>query len=511
MVNHSASNKKIAKNTAFLYFRMLFLTAISLYTVRVTLHALGDVDYGIYNVVASVVASLSFLNGTLTSATQRFFSFHLGKNDYDAYSRTYSMMLVGFIVISIVLIIIGEFIGIFFVDDWLVIPTDRLMAAKWVYQTAIFTFIFHFLSVPFTSSIVANERMDAFAYISIIDGVLKLLLVYMLSVSPIDRLIYYGMLTLAESIIILSLYILYCKLAITYCKFRFSYDRGLLRELTSYTGWNMFGSVAGVLITQGQNIILNIFFGPLVNTAKAIADKVNAAVISFSINFSMAVGPQIIKSYAEGNVDRAMSLAVKSSRFSFFLILILSFPLMAVMRSILDFWLGNESVNTTMVQFANLSLVYCMITSLEIPLTQIIRATGNVRAYQFKVGIFTLMYIPIAALILYLGGNPTSTMVVLVVLYALVHGLRLKIVHDEVGLGIKSYILQVVTPILYVSAIVAILYILLDKYLFCHLYFMLNGLISIVVASLSVWCFGLTSGDRNYIKSIALSKLNKSI
>lgn len=453
-----ADNKRIARNTAMLYFRMLFLTLINLYTVRVTLDLLGVVDYGIYNVVASVVASLGFLTGTLTSATQRYLSFHLGRRDYEAYSRTFSLLLMGFMVISCVIIILGEAVGIFFVDDWLTIPPDRLHAARWVFHTAVFTFVFNLMAVPYTSSLVANESMSAFAYISIVDGVLKLALVFMLMSSPIDRLMYYGVLTMAESAIVLVLYVIYCRFKFRFSRFRFVWDKALFRELTSFTGWSLFGSVSGMLVNQGQSIILNIFFGPVVNAVKAIADKIYNVIISFATNFFMAVAPQIVKSYAVGDRERLYTLVMMSSRLSFMLLLVLSFPLVIGMKWVLELWLGPESVSQLMVRFSELSLVYCLIVSLEQPVSQAIRATGNVKFYQFFTGVFTLMYIPLVWIVIKIGGGAVSSMVVLIVLYSVVQALRVVIAHRQIGLSYSSYMRQVVVPVFAVSAISAIMY-----------------------------------------------------
>lgn len=513
MENYSASNKRIAKNTAFLYFRMLFITAISLYTVKITLDTLGEIDYGIYNVVASVVASLSFLTGTLTSATQRFLSFHLGKNDYDTYSKVFSILLICFIAISIILIIICEIIGIFFINNFLNIPPERIEAAKWVYQSAIFTFVFHLLFVPYTSSIIANERMSAFAYISIIDGILKLLLVFLLIHSPFDKLIYYGVLTLFEAVIILALYIIYCNRTFTYCHVRPIWDKQMFKELTSYTGWNLFGSVSGMLITQGQNILLNIFFGPIINTAKAISDKISSVANSFATNFYMAISPQIIKSYASGNNQHMLNLAMKSSRYSFYLVLLISFPLIICMKPILGLWLGENSVSEPMVDFSKLTLIFCLVLSLEQPITQMIRATGNIRNYQIRVGVWTLMYIPIASIILFLGATPVSTMITLIFLYAFVQCIRVRVAHQEVYLDILSYCKNVVIPITYVSIISAILYVLLNHLSFSHLAIiniLSKAFIGLILTILNIWIVGLSEKDRNYIKNVFLNRISKN-
>lgn len=503
------NNKRIAKNTAFLYFRMLLLTAISLYTVKITLNALGVVDYGIYNVVASVVASLSFLNGTLTSATQRFLSFHLGKNDYKAYSNTFSMLLMGYIFIGISILILGEIFGIFFIEDFLKIPMDRINAAKWVFQTALFSFVLNMLIVPFSSSIVANERMEAFAYISILDGILRLLLVFLLFRYNQDRLIYYGVLCLMEMLIMTIVYISYCLCKFPYCRIKLFWDKAMFKELTSYTGWNLFGSISGVLITQGQNILLNMFFGPLVNTAKGIGDKINSVVNSFSTNFYMAVNPQIIKSYASGDRQRMLNLGLTSSRLSFFMLLCLSFPLIISMRNLLCLWLGEEAVSVTMVHFSQLTLLFCMVNSLEQPITQMIRATGRIKDYQLRVGILTIMYIPIAAVTLYYGASPISTMVVLIVLYSIVQIVRINIAHRQIGLNIKEYLRKVLYPILKVFGPCIIWYwgidivAITDNWYFAFIKFF--G--SMIIVFMAVWLIGISRHERQYILGMIKNKI----
>lgn len=505
----SSANKRVAKNTAILYVRMLFLTAISLYTVRITLKALGVVDYGIYNVLASVVGALSILTGALTSATQRFLAFHLGRNDYKAYSKTFSLLLIGFAIISVILIIIGEILGIFFVNDWLTIPPDRLYAAKWVYQTSIFTFIMGLLVIPFSSSIIANEKMNAFAYISILDGVLRLIVVYLLMLSPVDRLIYYGILTLVCSVIILLAYVVYCHRAFPHCRFSFVWDKALFKELTSYTGWNMFGSLSGILATQGQNVMLNIFFGPVVNTAKAIADKISHTIQSFSTNFYMAVSPQIIKSYASGDTDRMFNLANKSSRISFFLVLVISFPLMTCIESILNLWLGSASVSTIMIRFSNLIFIYCLVGTLEQPLTQMIRATGKIRNYQIKVGMLTLSYIPVASLVLYLGCSAEFSLIVLIVINALTLGVRLKISRSQLNFNVPDYLRRVILPILTVSALAVVLYLSISRInlsgsITTMIIRLLLGFVSISVV---IWFVGLDKSDREYVLGMIKRKV----
>lgn len=509
--NYQASNRRAIKNTAFLYVRMLFLTAINLYTVRITLEALGAMDYGIYNVVASVVASLSFLNGSLTSASQRYFSYHLGEKDYAAYQKTFSLMMMGFIIVSLIILAIGEILGIFFINDWLEIPRSRIPAAKWVYQTAILSFVLNLLIVPYSSSLVANEKMNAFAYIGIIDGILKMLLVFMLMAAPFDRLIYYGVLTLAESFILFLLYWGYCHMHFTFCRFKFVWDKALMKELTSYTGWNLFGSVSSVLNTQGQNILLNLFFGPLVNTAKGIADKISNVIHSFSSNILMAISPQIIKSYAAGDIDRTLSLSLKGSKISYFLLVIISLPLIACMDSLLAIWLGAKNVDATMVGFSQLTLVYCLVTSLEYTMTQCIRATGKIRNYQIKVGVLTLAFIPVAAIVLLAGASAVSTMMVLISIYILVQLVRVVQVHKQLGLDYRHYNHEVTWPILRVTALCIITYWGCGYIDIRNIWFdvIVKMTICFVAAAIFIWIAGLNHNDKLYVAQLLKNMKNK--
>ena len=503
------SNKKIAVNTLMLYGRMIFLTIINIYTVRVTLECLGDMDYGIYEAVASFIGAMSFLNGTMTSATQRFLSYHLGKEDHAGYSHTYSMLLVCFIVFAAVMMVAGELLGHVFVYDVLNIPAPRLEAAMWVYRFAIINFAFYFLSIPFTAQIVANEKMGVFAYFSIADGVMKLLIVMALLYVGSDRLVLYAGLLAAQTIVLDGIYVWYCRARFRFCRFRFRADRLLLKELGAYTGWNLFGSISGMLIMQGQGVLLNIFFGPLVNAAKGVANRIYNVIISFATNMFMAFSPQIVKSYASGDISRMHWLAMQSSRFSFLLLLLLSYPLIISMNSVLDLWLGSELVTPLMVQFSQLMLVYTLVQALEPPITQMIRATGNIKEYQVKVGICTLMYIPICILGLWIWRNAVLTMIVLILLYGIVMVIRLSLARKLVDLSIREYYLNVILPL---GRVIVCLSIASVLFYFCPQdtnwgVLILRLAVGFVLVTAIIWFFGLSKDDRFTVLRLIKSKL----
>lgn len=449
----SASNGRIIKNAFLLCFRLIFLTVINLYAVRITFEALGAVDYGIYDVIASLVASISILTGAMTSASQRYLSYHLGKKDYGQYSQTFTLLLVSFLVIAFILIIVGEVLGFFFIDRWLTIPPDSVSAANWVFQTSLMSFAFGFVTIPYMSSIIANERMDAFAIFSVVEGALKLLAAFLLLHYSGDRLKLYGILVAFITICVFLMQMQYCHSNFKYCRYVWRWDRRIFADLSQYTGWNLFGSLSSILTNSGQNILLNIYFGPIINASKAIADKIKNVINGFSTNLYLAVSPQMVKSYAEENYQRSLNLVLKSSKFSFMLIFVMAFPLLCNMSSILEAWLDSDSSVAYLVEFCKLILLYCLVLTLEPPITSIIQATGDIKRYQIWVGIVTLSYLPISAVVLSLGATPVSTLVVLIIVMAIAQIVRVFIAHSQVGLSYTLYFRTIMIPILKVCVV----------------------------------------------------------
>lgn len=445
----TSNNRRIVKNTILLYFRMIFSTIVSLFTARLTLQLLGIENYGINNVVCSVIGFLSVITGTMISATQRFFSFDLGKKDILSYRKTFSMMINVYFIYSFIIIIIMELLGPYVINNYLVIPSERLIAAQWIYQFSIVTFAISTIMIPYQSSIVAYEKMGVYAYFTILDVIFKLLVVYALYITPIDRLITYGLLGLLMTIIINIIIFIYCRNKFDGCKFERVWDPSLFKKLSGYAGWNLFGSLSWVLNTQGQAVLLNIFFGPVVNAAKAIADRINSIINSFVTNFYMAVNPQIIKKYAEGDIDYMRALVCRSSKFGFLLLSVLSFPLLGNMQEVLTLWLGSKQVTNDMVIFSQLVLIYSMINTLEGPITQTIRATGNIKKYQILVGVQTLLFLPLSLVALLLGAPSYSTMIILCIVYAVVQGTRVYVASPILNIKYKEYIKKVILPIIY--------------------------------------------------------------
>ena len=409
-------NKRIAQNTMLLYLRLIIVMGVSLFTVRVVLKALGVVDYGIHNVVAGIVTMFSFITMTLSTGTVRFFSFQLGEKNIDKLNKLFNLSLLYFCVIIVFVFIISETMGIWFVENKLTIPSERLNAAYWVFQFSIFTFAVNLIDVPFKSLIISYERMNVYAYISIIEVMLKLLIVYILTTITFDKLIVYSALLAFSSVVITLSYILYCKCYLDGCKFRPYWNAKMFRELFSFCGWNLIGALSNVLRSQGINILLNIFFTPVVNAARAIAFQINTAVNNFVLNFYTSFRPQITKLYASDKLDEMTKLVLLSSKVSFYLILFLAIPIILEVDNILCLWLSNVPEYTAL--FTRLVVINAVIESLSYPLSAAVMSTGKNKWYQIVTGGLLLLNLPLAYVFLQLGYPPQVTMEISIVITA---------------------------------------------------------------------------------------------
>ena len=339
MSSVSISNKRIAKNTLLLYVRTLFIMLVSLYTSRVVLNTLGVEDYGVYNVVGGVVAMFGFINSSMSSATQRYITFALGKGNMEQLQKVFSTALQIHVLIAVLIVILGETVGLWFMYTQMKIPADRIDAAFWVLQCSIAATVIMIISVPYNADIIAHERMSAFAYISILEAVLKLAVVYVLQISPYDKLVVYAFLILFVQMLARFCYSRYCNKHFVESKYRHVWAKSLFREMTGFAGWSLFGNLSGVLFGQGLNMLLNVFFGPVVNAARAVSVQVQGAIQQFVGNFQMALNPQITKTYAKGEMEEMHKLMFRSARFSFYLLFFLSLPVLFETDFVLTVWL----------------------------------------------------------------------------------------------------------------------------------------------------------------------------
>jgi len=492
------NNKRIAKNTLLLYFRMLFLMVISLYTSRVVLNALGFEDYGIYNVVGGVVAMFCFLNAAMTTTTQRYLTFELGSGNFEKLKAVFATSICIHLLISFVIVILAETIGLWLLIQKMVVPDERFSAAMWVYQLSILATVFAIMSFPFNAVIVAHEKMSAFAYISILEAVLKLAVAFLLSIATIDKLVFYAVLIVVSHLFIQMIYVAYCFRNFKETKSFSCHEKKLFKEMLSFAGWNLWGNFAGILFGQGLNILLNMFFGPVVNAARAISVQVQIAINNFSSNFQMAINPQITKTYASNKLDEMHRLVCRGCKFTYMLLFMLSLPVFIETPIILKIWLKDFPDYS--VVFLRLMLIIMIIDSSARPLMTAAAATGNVKKYQSVIGCLLLVIVPISYVVLRLGGAPWSVFLVHLCICIVAYIVRLFIIKPMIKLPISFFVQQVVVKCMLTTLMGLIIPLCLKRLLIEST---LNSVILIAVSFVSslvtVLFFGLDDHERHFI------------
>ena len=508
MTNTSATNKRIAKNTLLLYVRTLFIMLVTLYTSRVVLNTLGVTDYGIYNVVGGVVAMFGFINGSMSSATQRYITFALGKGDKKNLQKVFSTALQIHVLIAVLIIILGETVGLWFMYTQMQIPADRMDAAVWVLQCSIVSTAVMIISVPYNADIIAHEKMSAFAYISILEAVLKLTIVFALVLSPFDRLIFYAFLILAVQLLIRFCYNNYCNRHFEESKYRHIRDKALFKEMTGFAGWSMFGNLAGVLFGQGLNMLLNVFFGPVVNAARAVSVQVQSAIQQFVGNFQMALNPQITKTYAKGEMDEMHKLMFRSARFSFYLLFFLSLPVLFETEFILTVWLKTVPDDT--VIFLRIMICTSLIYTLANPLIVANQATGKVRMYQIVCGSILLMILPVSYVCLKLGCPAYSVFIVHFVMESIAQLARMIMLRPLIGIRISDYIKNIYVRVVTVVALsVFVPFVVYENMDDTVARFFAMCLICVLSVSTVVYTVGLSRNERVFVKTKAMAMMSK--
>lgn len=428
-----------------LYVRMLLVMLVSLFTVRIVLQALGQVDYGLYNVVGGIVVMFSFLSHVLSSASQRFFAFELGRDDTDRLSRIYSIVLILYGAVIMAIVLLAETVGLWFLHTHMTIPAERMTAAEWVYQFSIAAFCVQILTTPHKALIIAKERMNVYAYVGIAEVMLQLLLAYALLAYGGDRLLLYAILMFIVHAITNGIYIVYARLRYRDIRFSPAWDGSMARSIISYSGWTLFGALASIARSQGINIVLNVYFGAVVNAARGIAHQVNGAVSSFSNNFYTAVKPQIVKSYAAGQVEDCVGLVIRSTRFSFCLLLVLAVPIICYAPEVLSLWLGDYP--SYAVIFVQLMLITCIIDAMGNPIITFNQATGNIRFYQVVVSLIYMMNIPVIIAVFEYGFSPVGAFIASMCVSFVAQVARLLIVTVQHGFPLAAYCRKALLPL----------------------------------------------------------------
>ena len=500
MTDTTANNKRIAKNTLMLYIRMLIMMAVSLYTSRVVLQALGVTDFGIYNAVGGIVAMFGIISNSLSSSISRFITFELGTGNTERLKTIFSTSIIIQLSIAIIIILLAETLGIWFLNTQMTIPSDRMTAANWVFQFSILTFAINLVSVPYNALIIAHERMSAFAYISILEAFCKLGIAFLIMASPIDKLTYYAALMMISAIIIRFAYSIYCKRHFSESKFHFIFDKNITKEMYGFAGWNFIGSSAGILRDQGGNILLNLFFNPAINAARGLSTQISNVVILFAQNFMTALNPQITKTYASGDKEYLMHLLLTGSRFSFYLLSILSIPIIIETPYILSLWLHTIPDYTS--SFTRLMLIFALNESISYPLFTAMLATGKIRNYQIIIGSIILLNIPISYLCLKFGGTPECVFIISILLSIISSLARLFLLNKMIGLPIFTYIRQVYLKcftVLLISIIppLSLSYFLNESFL----NFVIICTISLISSMLLIYFIGCKASEQTFIRS----------
>lgn len=477
------NNNRIAKNTVFLYLRMGLVLVVSLFTTRVLLQALGVIDYGINNVVCGFVSMFAFLNTSMSNGVQRYYNFTIGRdNDYSV-KDVYNTALLIQLILAIVLVVLLETFGLWYLRTKMVIPTERFIAAQWIFQFSIFSLVLIVLQIPYSSAIMAYENMDYYAYVSIFDVFAKLGIAYAVKYTELDKLVLYGGLNLLVSFISFFLYYVYSKKHFLNLKIEFKIHKQLFRQMLSFSGWNVFGSFAYMLKSQGLNVLLNLFWGTVVNAARGVSNMVMSAIQGFQANIVIAFRPQLIQSYAEGNNDRVLNLFYILSKLSFALLAMFSIPIIIEIEYILYLWLGDNVPNFT-VPFTILTLINMIISSLNTPVSQIVHATGKMRNYQLVTSVLICSILPVSWICLKIGYSPIAVYWVSIIV-SIINQVACNLLLKKLfPYSIKEYIIKVILPCCCFVIIVPIIPLLISIY-------MPSSFVRLLLVTLVSVCFSL--------------------
>ena len=492
-------DRRIMKNTIILYFRMIFQMVVYLYTSRVVIKALGLIDYGIYDVVGSVVLAMMFFNNSMLNCTQRFITCSLAENDGKQVNRIFSHSIFVHFVFGILIFVIGELVGVWYIQNYMDLPLGKVDDAIFVFHIALVSSFIMIISVPYNALIIAHEHMGAFAAITIVDVVLKLSVALSLFLFNDNRLRIYAFLLLVVALVVRTIYGIYCHFAYKHIRVEYRFDSAVLKSMLGFVGWNTIGNLAIMCNTQGLNLLLNMVGGPIVNAARGIAFQVQTATVSFINSFQTAINPQITKNYASGDITKMNSLVLISSRVSFLLMLFFAVPLMLMTENLLTLWLTDFPSYTA--TFVRLLLCVSVVETIANPLMVGASATGNIKLYQLLIGACMLCTIPVAYIALKFGAEPQSVFWSLLLTTLTAQAVRMLLCRRLFSFSVRDFIQKVISPILKVGVLCFVPLLLLRPYYVCQ-----NGMNAILVCiALDVWVtvcifvFGINRPERDFI------------
>ena len=485
---------------------MFVMLAVGLYTSRVVLHVLGASDYGIYNIIGGVVVLFSFINNALISATQRFLNFNLGKKDITAVHHVFCMSMNAYFILSLLFIVLAETIGLWFVNTQLNIPEDRHNAALWVYQFSVLTFIVNLLRIPYNATIIAYERMDFYAYVSLIEVILKLAVVYLLFVTSYDKLILYALLYTIIPIMMNIVYKIYCNKHFSVTKYQPLWNKEIFRSLFGFSGWSLFGSIANMSAQQGINILVNIFYGVTANAAVGIANQVTTNVYQFISNFQTAFQPQIVKTYAANETEAFHKLIFRSAKFSYFMMFLLALPIILTTHDILEIWLVKVPEYTAI--FCQLILGFLIIECISAPLWMAVQATGKIKRYQILMAICIFMNFPLTYIVFKIGMHVYYAWIIRIFVNVITISVRCIYMKKYLEFPILDFFKKVIKPILIVSAIsIPIPYFISISTTSGIENIIIVTIISILISLFFIYTLGLNINEKKFINDILLRKI----
>lgn len=503
------NNKRIAKNTILLSIRMIFVLCLNLYTTRVTLDALGVNDFGIYNVVCGFVSMFTFLNTSMSNGIQRFFNFELGKNGVDGARKVYVTSLVVQGLLLLIILLLTETFGLWYLNNKMVIPVERFVAAQWIFQFSIISFVFVIMQVPYGASIMAHEHMSYYAFIGIMDAVLKLIIVLLIPYAvDTDRLILYGFLLMMISVLNFALAFIYSRSKFEEIRIKPLFDKTLFKSMLSFSGWNIFGTFSNMMREQGLNVILNLFFGPVVNAARGVAYQVASGLQGLVANVSTAIRPQMVQSYAQGNTTRTITLMFSLSKIGICVLYIVAYPILLEIDFVLNLWLKND-VPLHTSSFVIIVVLISFLNNLNSAVSGVVHATGKMRNYQVIGSLITLSSIPVAYYALKIGSNPNSVFWISFVFTGFMQVASLFILRSLVHFSLRKYAKEVLLPFVVVVATSFIIPLILCYFMqYGWTRFILVLFFSVATSSLSLYFLGLNKKEKDLINSI-ISKVIK--
>lgn len=505
----ASDNKTIAKNTVFLYIRTLVTMIISLYTSRVILQVLGIDDYGIYQAVGGIVGVLSFLNSALSGGTSRFLTYEIGTGNKEKLKNTFSTTLTVHIILAGLIVLLGETLGLWYFNNKMVIPDERFNAAVWVFHLSMITAIISIVSVPYNSAIIAHEKMKVFAYVGIVDAVSKLVIVYLLTIGSIDKLVLYALLLLLIQIGIFLFYVFYCRSSFEESKYRFLFiDKELFKEIFSFSGWGLVAGSAIAVNTQGILLLLNYFFAPAVVTARSVSLQVHTAAVLFVTNFRTAANPQIVKQLAAGDVDGSHELLLQSTKFSYYLMLVLCLPICLLASPILNLWLAE--VPEYSVPFLQLVIIQSLFEVFDTSFYTALYAKGRIKENALISPMIALLSFPVVFVLFKMGASPLALSWASIVVYALAGCL----IKPLLIVKYADYSWKEILPTMYVCLLVTLVAAPIPVTAYCLLDVENNLLHAAIVLVLSlvsvvatVWFFGLTKNMKQMLLSFLRTKM----